>query len=77
MQILPGITLGPKSTTSTLKSQSCCQLNKSHQKFDIVLENKVVKKLRLSKIINNKKCAPKMIFLNEGQVNKIHQMLDK
>ena len=50
--------------------KSCCQLSKSHQKFDIVLENKVVKKFKLSKSINNKKCTPKMIFLNEGQVSK-------
>ena len=35
------------------------------QNLDIILENKVIKKLMLSKIANNKKCAPKLIFFNE------------
>ena len=35
------------------------------QKLDIILENKVIYKLMLSKNINNKKCAPKFVFFNE------------
>ena len=30
-----------------------------------ILENKVLQKLKLSKGVNNKKNAPKLIFLNE------------
>ena len=35
------------------------------QKLGIILESKVISKLMLSKHVNNKKCAPKMIFINE------------
>ena len=52
--------LGPKKVF-----KSCSQLSKSHQKLDIILENKVVSKLKFSKNVNNKKCAPKLIFFNE------------
>ena len=34
------------------------------QKVSIILENKVIWKLMLSKNVNNKKCAPKLIFFN-------------
>ena len=35
------------------------------QKLGIILESKVIKKLMLSKYVNNKKCAPELIFFNE------------
>ena len=35
------------------------------QKLGIFLENKVIKKLMLSKNVNNQKCAPKFIIFNE------------
>jgi hypothetical protein len=31
----------------------------SYQKWGIILENKVIQKLMLSKNVNNKKCTPK------------------
>ena len=37
----------------------------SCQKLGIILENKVIKKLMLSKNVNNKKCAPKFVFFND------------
>ena len=41
-------------------------LSLSRQKLGSFLENKVLQKLKFSKNANNKKCAPKMIFLNEN-----------
>jgi hypothetical protein len=32
--------------------------------------NKVVEKLMLSKSVNNKKCAPKLVFFNEKKIEK-------
>ena len=40
------------------------------QKLSIILENKVIEKLMLSKNVNNKKCAPKLIFFNEKKIEK-------
>ena len=40
------------------------------QKLGIILESKVIKKLMLSKNVNNKKCAPKLIFFNEKKIEK-------
>ena len=40
-------------------------MSKSLQKLDVILGNKVVQKLKFSKNVNNKKCAPKIIFFNE------------
>ena len=40
------------------------------QKLDIVLENEVIKKLILSKNVNFKKCAPKLILFNEKKIEK-------
>ena len=37
------------------------RLMKRHQKLDVILENKVIEKLMLSKNVNNKKCAPQLI----------------
>ena len=42
--------------------KSCAQLSKSRQKLDLILGNKVVQKLKFSKNVNNKKCAPIIIF---------------
>ena len=36
-----------------------------HQKLGIILETKVVQKLSLEKNVVNKKCSPKLIFLDE------------
>ena len=36
----------------------------SRQKVGIILENKGFKELKLSKNVNNKKCAPKMTLFN-------------
>ena len=38
------------------------ELLMSRQRLDVILENKVLKKLKFSKNANNKKCAPKMIL---------------
>ena len=42
--------------------------------MDIILENKVVSKLKFSK--NVKKCAPKMIFFNLKKNRKIQIIFD-
>ena len=36
-----------------------------HQKLGMILENKVVQKLKLENNVSNKKWSPKLIFLNE------------
>ena len=36
----------------------------------IILENKVIQKLMLSKNVNNKTCAPELIFFNEKRIEK-------
>ena len=41
----------------------------SCQKLGIILGSKVIK-LMLSKNVNNKKCAPKVIFFNEKKIEK-------
>ena len=41
------------------------------QKLGIILENKVILKLTAAKNVNNKKCAPKLIFINEKNVEKV------
>ena len=38
--------------------------------------NKVIYKLMLSKNIDNKKCAPKLIFFNEKKIRKIRIIFD-
>ena len=58
----------PKTNNQLIKKflcEYCCQLSKSCQKLDIILENRGVQKLKLTKYVNNKNCAPKMIFFNE------------
>ena len=42
----------------------------SCQKLGIILENKVILKMMLSNIVNNKKCAPKFVFFNEKNIQK-------
>jgi hypothetical protein len=42
----------------------------SHQKLGPFLENKVLQKLKFSKNVNYKKCAPKMIFFNEKKIEE-------
>ena len=37
----------------------------SCQKLGIILENKVIQKLMLSKNVNKEECAPKFVFFNE------------
>ena len=40
------------------------------QKLNIILGSKVIQKLMLSKNVNNEKCAPKLIFINEKKIEK-------
>ena len=40
------------------------------QKLGVILVSKVIQKLMLSKNVNNKKCAPKLIFFNEKKIEK-------
>ena len=54
----------------------CIDLSKSRQKLDVILENKVVQKLKFSKNANNRKCAPKIIFFNEFFLRKIWIFFD-
>ena len=56
--------------------KSCAQLSKTRQKLDVILENKVVLKLKFSKNANNKKCGPKMIFFNAIFFRKIWIIFD-
>ena len=42
----------------------------------IILENRVLSKLKLSKNVNNKKCATKLIFSNEKKIIKIQIIFD-
>ena len=46
----------------------------NHQK-SVILENKVFKKLELSKNVNNKKCDSKMMLFNEILFRKIQIIL--
>jgi hypothetical protein len=48
----------------------------SWQKLEIILENKGIQKLMLSKKVNNKKCAPRFIFFNEKKIRKIKMIFD-
>ena len=45
-------------------------VNMDHQKLGPILENKVVQKLKILKIVNNKKPASKLIFFNEKKIEK-------
>ena len=47
----------------------------SCQKLGIILENKVILKLMLSKNVNNKKCALKFLCFNEEKIIKIRIQL--
>ena len=46
------------------------------QKLGIILENRVVQKLKLEKNVFHKKCSHKMIFLNE-MIFDIKNLLSK
>ena len=46
------------------------------QKLGIILVSKVIKEMMLSKNVNNKKCAPKLIFFNEKKMRKIPMIFD-
>ena len=46
------------------------------QKLGMILENKVVQKLKLEKNVFYKKWSPKMIFLNEIFFEKIRLIFD-
>jgi hypothetical protein len=43
------------------------------QKMGMILENKVVQKLKLEKNVFHKKCSPKLIFLNDYFLEKFCQ----
>ena len=68
-QILPSLHLGPKLITSPLKKKikSCVQLSKSHQKFEVILENKVVLK-KLEKNYN---------YLIKCKLSKFPKQMDR
>ena len=44
--------------------------NDELSKIGHTFSNKVIKKLMLSKNVNNRKCAPKLIFFNEKRIEK-------
>ena len=46
------------------------------QKLDMILENKMVQKLKLEKNVFHKKWSPKLIFLNELFFEKILTIFD-
>ena len=46
------------------------------QKLGMILENKVVQKLKLEENVFYKKCSPKLIFLNEFFFEKIPSIFD-
>jgi hypothetical protein len=46
------------------------------QKLGMILENKVVQKLKLEKTVFYKKLSPKLIFLNEFLFEKILSIFD-
>jgi hypothetical protein len=48
----------------------------SCQKLGIILEDKLNKKLMLSKNVNNKKYTPKLVFFNERKMRKIGMIFD-
>ena len=48
----------------------------SLQKLGLILESKVVQKLSLEKNVFNKKCSPKLIFLDEFFFEKIRLIFD-
>ena len=47
-----------------------CRLMTVRQKVGMILENKVVQKLKLEKKVFNKKWSPKLIFINEKKIQK-------
>ena len=47
-----------------------------HQKLGMILENKVVQKLKFPKNVINKRCAPKIKFFNEKKNRKIRVIFD-
>ena len=56
--------------------KSCAQLSKSRQKLDVILENKVVKKFKFSKNVNNDKCVPNSYSSMEKIFRKIRIIFD-
>ena len=46
------------------------------QKLGMILENKVVQKLKLEKNVSYKKWSPKLIFLNEFFFEKVPSIFD-
>ena len=65
--VLKSKTFGQKSIYS---KENHCTLRiwkaPVHQKLGMILENKVVQKLKLAKNVFYKKWSPKLIFLNES-----------
>ena len=50
-------------------------MSKSHQKLDVILENKVIQIANFSKNVHNKKCAPKIIFFNRKEIERFGSFL--
>ena len=61
----------PKTNNQPIKKVLSLKghLSKSSQKLDAILENKVVFKLKLSKNVNNKLCAPRFMFFDKKNWN--------
>jgi hypothetical protein len=53
-----------------------CWINGELSKIRHHFSNKRFKKFILSKNINNKKCAPKLVFFNEKKMRKIWMIFD-
>ena len=47
-----------------------------HQKLGMILENKMVQKLKLEKKVFKKKWSPKLIFINEKKIKIIPSNFD-
>jgi hypothetical protein len=48
----------------------------SCQKLGIIIENKAIQKLPLSKNVNNQTCTPKFVFFNEKKIWKFWMIFD-
>ena len=47
------------------------------EKIGIILENKAIQKLMLSKNVNNKRYAPRLVFFQKKKLRKIPMIFDK
>ena len=70
--------LGPKKQdlwpiTNTLEENHCIlRITSVCQQLGMILENKVVKKLKQEKNVSNKKWSPNLIFLHQKQASDFY-----